>query len=175
MSNNLKENESNYGKPALRKRSAIASAVLVGIGLAGLIDIIVFHEILQWHHTASHKVIPNTMESLQMNITYDGLFLVFSLIITISGIILLWHAFGPSSNRDHKFSKRLFVGLVFIGFGGFNAIEGIINHHILEMHHVIEVANPLVFDLTFLVVGGLAFLVAGGAILKSQKAQLGST
>jgi uncharacterized membrane protein len=55
--------------------------------------------------------------------------------------------------------------LIFIGFGGFNIIEGVINHHILEMHHVIDVAQPLVFDLTFLVAGGLAFLVTGGILV----------
>jgi uncharacterized membrane protein len=55
--------------------------------------------------------------------------------------------------------------LIFIGFGGFNIIEGIINHHILEMHHVIDVPDPFVFDVTFLVVGGLAFLIIGGTLI----------
>lgn len=46
----------------------------------------------------------------------------------------------------------------------FNII-GVINHHILEMHHVIDVADPFVFDVTFLVVGGLAFLIIGGTLI----------
>jgi len=140
--------ESSYknGESESKRKSAI-SAILIGIGIAGLIDIIVFHAILQWHHTSSHKIIPNTMESLQMNILHDGLFLAFSLIITICGIILLWNS-QSSKDKDYFLSyKRSFIGLVFIGFGGFNTIEGIINHHILQMHHVIEVAVPLVFDL----------------------------
>jgi uncharacterized membrane protein len=112
------------------------------------------------------------MESLQMNLLHDGLFLSFSLIITIAGVILLWHA-STSSNKNSLLSnKRSFVGLALIGFGGFNTIEGIINHLVLEMHHVIDVANPLAFDLTFLVVGGLAFLAAGGLLLRSRKARL---
>jgi len=38
------------------------------------------------------------------------------------------------------------------------------------MHHVIDISQPLVFDLAFLVVGGLAFLITGGIFLrKSQK------
>jgi uncharacterized membrane protein len=37
------------------------------------------------------------------------------------------------------------------------------------MHHVIDVADPFVFDLTFLVVGGLAFLVTGGVFTRLQK------
>ena len=157
---------------SVSKRKSTISAILIGIGIAGLIDIIVFHAILQWHHTSSHKIIPNTIESLQMNIFHDGVFLAFSLIITIFGIIFLWYS-QSSKDKDYFLSyKRSFIGLVFIGFGGFNTIEGIINHHILQMHHVIEVADPLVFDLTFLVIGGLAFLALGAIMLKSQKVKL---
>ncbi len=171
MANNVKENDYKYGEN-VNKRKSTASAILIGIGLAGLIDIIIFHAILQWHHTSSHIIIPNTIESLQMNLLHDGLFLSFSLIITIAGVILLWHA-STSSNKNSLLSnKRSFIGLALIGFGGFNTIEGIINHLVLEMHHVIDVANPLAFDLAFLVVGGLAFLAAGGLLLRSRKAQL---
>jgi uncharacterized membrane protein len=169
MVNNVKENDYRYGEIANKRKSA-GSAILIGIGLAGLIDIIIFHEILQWHHTASHKIIPNTIESLQTNIVYDGVFLAFSLIITISGIFLLWHASSSNGKNTILSNKWLFVGLVFVGLGGFNTVEGVVNHHILEMHHVIDVADPFAFDLAFLIVGGLAFLVAGGILLRTQKA-----
>ncbi len=171
MANNVKENDYRYGEN-VNKRKSTASAILIGIGLAGLIDIIIFHAILQWHHTSSHVIIPNTIEALQMNLLHDGLFLSFSLIITIAGVILLWHASSSNNKNSLLSNKRSFIGLALIGFGGFNTIEGIINHLVLEMHHVIDVANPLAFDLTFLVVGGLAFLAAGGLLLRSRKAQL---
>ena len=171
MANNVKENDYRYGEN-VNKRKSTASAILIGIGLAGLIDIIIFHAILQWHHTSSHIIIPNTIEALQTNLLHDGLFLSFSLIITIAGVILLWHASSSNNKNSMLSDKRSFIGLALIGFGGFNTIEGIINHLVLEMHHVIDVANPLVFDLTFLVVGGLAFLAAGGLLLRSRKAQL---
>jgi uncharacterized membrane protein len=171
MANNVKENDYRYGEN-VNKRKSTASAILIGIGLAGLIDIIIFHAILQWHHTSSHIIIPNTIESLQMNLLHDGLFLSFSLIITIAGVVLLWHASSSNNKNSLLSNKRSFIGLALIGFGGFNTIEGIINHLVLEMHHVIDVANPLAFDLTFLVVGGLAFLAAGGLLLRSRKAQL---
>jgi uncharacterized membrane protein len=171
MANNVKENDYRYGEN-VNKRKSTASAILIGIGLAGLIDIIIFHAILQWHHTSSHIIIPNTIESLQMNLLHDGLFLSFSLIITIAGVVLLWHASSSNNKNSLLSNKRSFIGLALIGFGGFNTIEGIINHLVLEMHHVIDVANPLVFDLAFLVVGGLAFLAAGGLLLRSGKAQL---
>ncbi len=171
MANNVKENDYRYGKN-VNNRKSTASAILIGIGLAGLIDIIIFHAILQWHHTSSHIINPNTIESLQLNLLHDGLFLSFSLIITIAGVILLWHASRSNNKNSMLSNKRSFIGLALIGFGGFNTIEGIINHLVLEMHHVIDVVNPLVFDLAFLVVGGLAFLAAGGLLLRSRKVQL---
>ncbi len=168
MSDNEYKGDSRPGEIENKKKS-IASAILIGIGLAGLIDIIIFHAILQWHHTSSHKIIPNTIESLQINLLHDGVFLAFSLLMIVLGIILLWYA-QSSKNKDYFWSdKRSFIGLILIGFGGFNTIEGIINHHILQMHHVIEVADPFVFDLIFLVIGGIAIVVLGTILLRLQK------
>lgn len=164
-------NESGYRyeKNPEKKRSA-TSAILLGIGLAGLVDIIVFHAILQWHHTSSHIIVPSTLESLQLNILHDGLFLSFSLIITILGTVLLLFSQDLKNKNYFVNHKKSFVGLLLVGFGGFNTIEGIINHHLLQMHHVIEDADPIVFDLTFLALGGMAFLAIGAALyIKSQK------
>ena len=133
MSNNIKGNDYRYGEIVNKRRKPTVSAILIGIGLAGLIDITIFHQILQWHHITSNKIIPNTLESLQMNILWDGVFLAFSLIITIVGVSLLWHASDSKNKNSLLSNKWSFIGLIFIGFGGFNIIEGIINHHILEM------------------------------------------
>lgn len=173
MANNVKENDYRLGEN-VNKRKSTASAILIGIGLAGLIDIIIFHTILQWHHTSSHIIIPNTMESLQMNLVHDGAFLSFSLVITIIGIMLLWNSSSSINKNSLLSNKWSFIGFTLIGFGGFNVIEGIINHHILETHHVIDVANPIVFDLTFLIVGGLAFLIMGVILLRSRKDRIKS-
>lgn len=142
---------------------------MIGIGLAGLIDIIIFHAILQWHHTSSHAIVPKTMETLQINVLHDGLFLSFSLVITIVGIGILLFSHDAQGKYHTVINKKSLVGLMFIGFGGFNTIEGIINHHILQMHHVIEIPDPILFDLAFLALGGLAFLVTGTLLLRSQK------
>jgi uncharacterized membrane protein len=163
-------NESDYKYVKnLGKRKSSASAILLGIGLAGLVDIIIFHAILQWHHTSSHIIIPNTMDSLQLNILHDGVFLSFSLMIMILGTVLLLYSQDIKNRNYFLIHKKSFVGLLLIGFGGFNTIEGMINHHILQMHHVIEVADPIVFDVTFLAVGGLTFLAMGAILYKSQR------
>ena len=56
------------------------------------------------------------------------------------------------------------VGALAVGWGLFNLVEGIVDHHILGIHHVRDdVANPLPWDLGFLALGAL--LVVGGWLL----------
>jgi uncharacterized membrane protein len=64
----------------------------LGVGLAGLIDTIVFHEILQWHHMVWNKIQANTIDTIRLNVLWDGLFLAMALLITIIGVGLLWSA-----------------------------------------------------------------------------------
>jgi uncharacterized membrane protein len=60
-----------------------------------------------------------------------------------------------------------------LGWGLFNLVEGIINHHILHRHHVREVPEHLPWDVAFLATGLL--LVAVGLILiRLANAQLTS-
>ncbi|MBA2870939.1 putative membrane protein [Anoxybacillus calidus] len=46
---------------------------------------------------------------------------------------MFWHAGNPNSIER---GKRLLLSGVFIGGGTFNLVEGIIDHHILRIHHV---------------------------------------
>jgi uncharacterized membrane protein len=55
------------------------------------------------------------------------------------------------------------IGLILAGWGSFNLIEGIVDHHILTIHHVKAGENQLAFDLGFLALG--AVLVGGGVLL----------
>jgi len=40
----------------------------------------------------------------------------------------------------------------------------LVDHHLLRLHHVREIADPLLYDVTFLVVGGVLPLVVGWAL-----------
>ena len=55
-----------------------------------------------------------------------------------------------------------------VGWGLFNLFEGIVDHHILTIHHVREGSNQTAWDLAFLAFGAL--LVIGGLVLtRSQE------
>ena len=47
-------------------------------------------------------------------------------------------------------------GLVLAGWGVFNLVEGVVDHHLLGVHHVLDdVGAPLAWDLGFLAFGAL--------------------
>ncbi|MCW5935931.1 MAG: DUF2243 domain-containing protein [Fimbriimonadaceae bacterium] len=57
------------------------------------------------------------------------------------------------------------------GWGLFNLVEGIVDHHILRLHHVLEYADrdaQTFADLAFLTAGGVLLLV-GWSLQRSGK------
>ena len=58
-----------------------------------------------------------------------------------------------------------------MGWGIFNLVEGVVDHHILTIHHVRDdVSNPLPWDLAFLALG--AILLACGALVARYGAKV---
>ena len=58
-----------------------------------------------------------------------------------------------------------------MGFGIFNVVEGIVNHHILQVHHVNEtvpVDQWIYWDVGFLQLGA-AMLIGGRLLLSAGK------
>ena len=56
----------------------------------------------------------------------------------------------------------MFGAMVF-GWGLFNLVEGVIDHHVLHIHHVVERLGVSVWDWTFLAVGGVGLMTLGWA------------
>jgi hypothetical protein len=64
--------------------SSRRGGILIGIGMDGFVDGIVFHRIAQWHNTPPNIVPLHTMDNMRVNITWDGLFHVLALLINSS-------------------------------------------------------------------------------------------
>jgi uncharacterized membrane protein len=140
-----------------------ASGLLFGIGLGGFFDGIVLHQILQWHHMVSHvdRYPMTTLEGLQANTLADGFFHVFAYVVTIAGLVVLWLVLDQ---RGRIWSRKGFIGLLLMGWGTFNIVEGLINHHLLRIHVVREEAtNPDLWNWGFLILSIL--ILAGGYAL----------
>lgn len=140
-----------------RSRSVGTAGVLLGMGLGGLIDGIVFHQILQWHHLICFSCHPGaTIDDVRRNIFADGLFSIVVLALTIAGTAKLWLALRDGWG---ELSRRFLLGTAAVGWGAFNVIEGIIDHHLLGIHHVRPGPHQLYYDLAFLAFGAALVLI----------------
>ena len=112
-----------------------ASGILFGLGLGGFFDGIVLHQVLQWHHMLSSWYPINSIANLELNTLWDGIFHSSTYIFVVAGLFILWR----HAHRRHLYwSNKLLVGTIMIGFGGFNVVEGLVNHQLLGLHHVNE-------------------------------------
>lgn len=139
-----------------RLRPLITAGVLLGIGLGGFVDGIVLHQILQWHHMLSSVRPPTTIAEMKVNMVWDGLFDATTWIFTVLGIYLLWQAV---KRDDVPRSSNTLFGSILIGAGGFDVVEGIVDHQILGIHHVKPGTNELVWDLGFIALGAILVIV----------------
>ena len=151
-----------------RPHFPLSAGVLFGLGLGGFFDGIVLHQLLQWHHMLSSWYPPTTIENLRLNTLWDGIFHSATYLFVLAGLFLLWR----SSRRRHLlWSSRLLAGSMLIGFGAFNTIEGIVNHHVLGLHHVNETvprSEWIYWDLAF-IASGMIMLVVGWILLRGGR------
>ena len=143
----------------------LAAGVLFGLGLGGFFDGIVLHQLLQWHHMLSGWYPINSIENLELNTLWDGIFHSTTYVLVTAGLFILWR----TAHRRHLYwSNKLLVGTLLLGWGIFNFIEGIIDHEILGLHHVNELVPPpqrVYWDVGFLV-WGVAMIIGGWIIVK---------
>lgn len=148
-------------------RYFMVAGTLLGIGLGGFVDGIVLHQLLQWHHmltdTGHHPA--DTVSGLRDNTLWDGIFHSATWVATALGLYTLWDS-APIHRRGWGWAL---VGLMAIGWGSFHLVEGVIDHHILAIHHVRDdVGNKLPWDLGFLALG--AVLVVAGYLIAKRAA-----
>ncbi|MFC3885404.1 DUF2243 domain-containing protein [Bacillus songklensis] len=131
-------------------------AFLFGVGIIGMLDGIILHQILQWHSV----YMPTDRHN---QIVSDGLFHLFvTVVIFISGI-LLWR--NDPAEKMHQPGK--FWGAFLLGAGSFNFLEGIIDHHLLRIHHVRPGPDQLLYDLLF-DASGLLLIVVGWLLYRRK-------
>jgi uncharacterized membrane protein len=151
-------------RPAQTERTTLrAPGLLLGIGLGGFVDGILLHQILQWHHLLSSAGHPmDTVAGLQVNTLADGFFHVATWLCVLAGLGLLYRRLAGSGQR--RWTGRELIGWMLAGWGLFNLVEGVVNHHLLGIHHVRGGPDQLWWDLGFLALG--AALVAAGLLLR---------
>ena len=152
---------------AVSRRGALATpGILLGLGLGGFVDGIVFHQLLQWHHmiSSTDEGSMDTVAGLEANTLADGVFHAATWILTAIGVGLLWRGFS----RGRTALDRQFLGWLIFGWGLFNVLDEAVFHALLDLHHIREGGNELAYDLAFLAVG-IAQLVVGWFLLREER------
>jgi uncharacterized membrane protein len=130
-------------------RGLMFPSILVGIGVSALVDEIIFHQLLHWHHLYDRS-------TRSAALTSDGVLTIICNALLFSGLMLLWRrrADGIGSSR-----QTLVAGIL-IGFGGFNLFDGTIDHKLLRIHQIREgVNNLLPYDITWISASALILTV----------------
>ena len=137
----------------------LTGGVVLGIGLGGFVDGITLHQIAQWHNMGSAILPPVTMAAMSQNMVWDGLFHLATLGVTLIGVFMLW---SEAHHRTMPETATRLIGELLVGWGLFNLAEGVINHHLLNLHHVrdLPVHEPI-YDWMFLAIGGIGFIFVG--------------
>ena len=162
------------------RRPLIAAGLLLGVGMGGFVDGIVFHQILQWHNMVSAKY-PSTRtgpapgqdvetfrRDVEVNMFWDGVFHAFTWAMNLLGLQLL---FSAGRRADVPWSRRTLVGAMLLGWGLFNLAEGVIDHHVLHVHHVREELGESAWDYGFLA-SGVVLALAGWLLIRSGRADV---
>jgi uncharacterized membrane protein len=143
------------------------AGIFLGLGLGGFFDGILLHQVLQWHHMFTSAGYPaDTLDNLEFNVMWDGVFHISTYIFTAIGMLTLWR---KALQPHDPWSGKMLIGTILMGFGIFNLVEGIINHHLLGIHHVNETVPPqqwIFWDVGFLIWGAL-MLVGGWLLLQA--------
>jgi uncharacterized membrane protein len=135
----------------------VTAGFVVGFGLGGFVDGIVLHQIMQWHNMGSAVVPPVTMPAMKLNMLWDGLFHAATWLVTFAGVWMLW-----ADRQASAETARVLTGQMLLGWGVFNLVEGVIDHHLLQLHHVRDLpVHVPAYDWIFLALGGFAFIAVG--------------
>jgi uncharacterized membrane protein len=161
----------------VNRRPLIAAGLVLGVGMGGFVDGILFHQILQWHNMVSAKYptagsVPLTDQdvltlrrNVEVNMFWDGMFHAFTWAMNAVGLYMLFEA---ARRPEVPWSRRTLVGSMLLGFGLFNLLEGVVDHHVLHLHHVREDLGVSVWDYGFLA-SGVVLMLAGWGLISTAK------
>jgi uncharacterized membrane protein len=103
------------------------AGIVLGVGLGGFFDGIVFHQLLQWRHMVSNWRLPENVENMGLN-NWVGLFHVLTYIFVLASRLMLRR---DARRPDFSGTTAGLKGAFLIGWGGFNMVEGLVDHVIL--------------------------------------------
>jgi len=147
----INDYENSQDRTGLKNERTFASrnfwsGFLFGIGFVAFIDETFFHQLLRWHHFYDKS-------TTDIGLISDGLFHALSWFATIAGLFLL----ADLRRRNGYWLKRWLAGL-FIGAGGFQLYDGIIQHKLMRIHQIRYVDNVITYDVIWNIIAVIILL-----------------
>lgn len=146
---------------APKARMLVGASLLLGSGMGALFDGIVLHQILQWHAMISSRLPPLELVASKVNMFWDGIFHLYCWTAVVVALVILVRELPKAAA---PFARDVVTGCALGGWGLFNVVEGLIDHHIAQFHHVHPGINQLAWDIGFLMLG-VALMAGGGALV----------
>ena len=147
--------------PQVEPTRSMGVAVLIGIGFMAAVDEIIFHQLLGWHHFYDRS-------TLAIGLLSDGLLHASELIALVAGFFLL---------LDLRSRQALTAGWAwagfFLGLGGFQLFDGLINHKVLRLHQIRYGVNLLPYDLVWNLVGVVLLAIGVALTVRARSAHPG--
>jgi uncharacterized membrane protein len=140
------------GAPPVPGRRLTVSGLLVGAGLMGAVDEIVFHQLLHWHHLYDRA-------GGAVGLVSDGVLHALTLSAVVAGLALT-----ADLRRRGAFDRGRWWAAVLIGAGGFQLWDGVVDHKLLRLHQVRYGVDLTGYDLVWNA-GAVVLLAAGTALL----------
>jgi len=130
------------------------AGVLIGVALIAAVDEIVFHQLLGWHHFYDRS-------TPSIGLLSDGLLHAGELIALVAGFFMLFDL-----RRSDALTRAAVWAGVFIGAGGFQLFDGLVNHKLLRLHQIRYDVPLLPYDLIWNLTAILLIFV--GLVLGSR-------
>jgi uncharacterized membrane protein len=144
-------------EPPVERRRSMWVCALIGMALMASVDEIVFHQLLSWHHFYDRS----TSEVALMS---DGLLHAGELVALVAGFYL----YADLRRRRALAPLSGWAGL-FLGLGGFQLWDGVVNHKVLRLHQVRYDVEILPYDVAWNA-AALALLLIGLVLAHRSRA-----
>jgi uncharacterized membrane protein len=156
----------SYNKENAKPIHSMRAAALVGVGVMAGVDEIIFHQVLAWHHFYDGA-------TTEIGLMTDGLLHAAELIAIVGGFFMLLDL-----RRSNSLIKQRARAGFFLGLGGFQLFDGLVDHKVLRLHQIRYVENVLPYDIAWNL-AGLVLLLIGIFLTRRarqiEKAAISST
>jgi uncharacterized membrane protein len=142
--------------PLLKPTRSLWAGALIGIGLMASVDEIIFHQLLGWHHFYD-------LATPAIGLISDGLLHAGELVALVAGFFLL-----QDLRKQHALKIYWAWSGGFLGAGGFQLFDGIINHKVLRLHQIRYDVPILPYDLAWNIFALILIVIGWSLLIKAR-------